>query len=229
MSIRAEGIVAGYGRRDVVNGVDLIAEPGRVTALFGHNGAGKSTLLRVLAGLLRLRAGRVELGERAIERWPAWRRRQAGLAMVPQQRAVFAELTVSENLRLGAAADRAGDRLAQVLDVFPVLKTRLQVRAGALSGGQQRMLAIGVGLMGGPRVLLLDEPTIGLQPNIAQQLLGTIRDLTRSGGLTTLLVEQAVQRTAERSDYIYVMKVGRIIAAEPAESFRSRDELWSLF
>ncbi len=225
-------LVAGYGRREVLRGIDLQVHPGGVTALFGHNGAGKSTLLRCLAGLVHARAGQARLDDQDILGWPAWRRRQHGLVLVPQQSAVFPGLTVGENLELGARGLEHGElerRMARVFATFPALADRLRQLADSLSGGQQRMLAVGIALMGEPRVLLLDEPTIGLAPNLAQQLLDSVSRLTAELGLTTLVVEQNVQLTRELCEYVYVMKVGKIIAAEPRDVFRARPELWSLF
>jgi branched-chain amino acid transport system ATP-binding protein len=203
----------------VLRGVSLAVPEGQIVALLGANGAGKTTLLRAVTGLLdvhrgRITKGAVTLGGRDITAESAPRRVQAGLAQVMEGRRVFAELTVDENLRTGAFTRRDRDAVAaayeRVLDLFPVLKDRLRSTAGYLSGGEQQMLAIGRALMAEPRILLLDEPSLGLAPKVVEQ----IRDLVvqvNEQGTSVLLVEQNATMALSIADEGYVLEHGRIV------------------
>ncbi|HYZ30710.1 MAG TPA: ABC transporter ATP-binding protein, partial [Crenalkalicoccus sp.] len=190
--LEVSGLVAGYGTAEVLRGIDLSVPRGHCVCLLGANGAGKTTTMRALAGLLRPRAGRVLVDGRDVTALPPEERLAAGLALVPEGRRVFAPLTVAENLAIGAyRAPAAAARRAQahVLQLFPRLAERLGQEAGTLSGGEQQMLAIGRALMGGPRVLLLDEPSMGLAPLVVRDIFRTIAALNAEG-LTILLAEQ---------------------------------------
>ncbi len=190
--LEVRGLTAGYGSATVLRGVDLAVPRGGCVCLLGANGAGKTTTMRALSGLLRVRAGRVLVEGRDITDLPPEARLEAGLAMVPEGRRVFAPLTVAENLAIGAyRADPAAARRARehVLALFPRLAERLSQEAGTLSGGEQQMLAIGRALMGGPRILLLDEPSMGLAPMVVRDIFRTIAALNAEG-LTILLAEQ---------------------------------------
>jgi len=213
--LAVRGLVVGYGRIEVLHGVDLEVCEGKAVTVVGANGAGKSTLLRAIAGLLPARAGRVELLGRDVSGWPAERRARAGMALVPEGRQVFAGLSVRDNLLLGAygrRADRASalDTLAQVQRLFPMLAERAGQAAGTLSGGQQQMLAIGRALMGRPAMLLLDEPSLGLAPGAVREVVVKLRELAALG-TTIVLVEQnaaAAFKVAERG---YVLERGRLL------------------
>jgi branched-chain amino acid transport system ATP-binding protein len=211
-------VEAGYGGATVLRGVTLAVEDGETVALVGANGAGKSTLLKAISGLVRVRAGEIRLGGEPLNAVPAPRRAARGVAHVPEGRDVFSSLTVAENLRLGAYADRrslgTGElerRLEDVLTRFPVLRERLDRPAAELSGGQQQMLAIGRGLMARPRLLLLDEPSLGLSPALVEQIFGIVRDL-RGAGISVLIAEQNARMTLAVADRGYVLENGSIVA-----------------
>ncbi len=201
-----------YGRIEVLKGVSLEVRAGEVVALIGSNGAGKTTLLRALSGVQPITGGEIRfLGER-IDRLPPHRRVERGMTQSPEGRQVFGPLSVEDNLRLGAYMRRdkeiEGDR-GRVFTMFPILHEKRRLAAGGLSGGQQQMLAIGRALMGKPKLLLLDEPSLGLSPILVDQILTAIVSL-RSDGVTVLLVEQNASAALEIADRGYVIETGRI-------------------
>ncbi len=206
----------GYGRQSVVHDVDLTLRPGEIVALIGANGAGKSTLVKAISGLLPAHSGEIRLSGRRIERLGPRARVLLGVAHVPEGRQVFARLTVAENLRLGAYAQLRGldaaeleRRRDEVCALFPVLKERLEEPAALLSGGQQQMLSIARGLMSGPKLLLLDEPSLGLAPILVTEIFRHIEGL-RARGLTVLLSEQNARLSLAIADHAYVIETGRV-------------------
>ena len=217
---------AGYGESSVLHGIDLDVTPGEVTALLGRNGMGKTTLLKTVMGLLPARRGSIRFRDVDISRWPTHRVALAGLAYVPQGREIFGAFTVAENLRLGFLSHEGlpQDPLAQVLAWFPVLKERSRQRAGTLSGGQQQMLAIARALVGRPKMLLLDEPTEGIQPSIVEEIGDILRRVVAETELTVLLVEQNVDLVARLAQRCVFMDNGAVVescaierlTAEPA-------------
>ena len=220
--LRIEGLDVGYGHVGVLRDVSLEVAPGAIVALVGSNGAGKSTLLRAISGLLRPSAGRIVFESRAIAGLKPHRIVDLGVMHVAEGRRLFRRQSVHDNLELGlvgARLDRAAeaDRYSFVYDLFPALKERPEVRAGVLSGGQQQMLAIAQALMRRPKLLMLDEPSLGLAPVIVDQLIAVILRL-RAAGATILLVEQMVERALEIADHAYVLQNGSIIGhGAPAE------------
>jgi branched-chain amino acid transport system ATP-binding protein len=220
--LAVEGLDVHYGGIQAVRSVTLQVRPGEAVAVIGPNGAGKTTLLRSLAGLKAPTAGRVTLGGEDVTGLPAERLVGHGLALVPEGRGVFADLSVLDNLRLGAyrrRADRAlRDDLEAVLGLFPILRERARQAAGSLSGGEQQMLAIGRGLMTKPRLLLLDEPSLGLAPLAVREVFDRLIGL-REEGATILLVEQNTRAALRLADRGYVMQQGRVVGAG------TRDEL----
>jgi urea transport system ATP-binding protein len=202
-----------YGASHTLRGVTFALEPGKVTCLLGRNGVGKTTTLRALVGQARLTSGAIRLDGVDVTAAPAHRRARAGIAIVPQGREIFPRLTVAENLSTGFAARR--DRARRIDDaifgMFPVLKDMLQRRGGDLSGGQQQQLAIGRALMADPKVLLLDEPTEGIQPNIVTLIGQVVRQLAAGGRMAILLVEQYLDFALEVGDRFLVMDRGRIV------------------
>jgi branched-chain amino acid transport system ATP-binding protein len=218
-------LVSGYGDVIVLHGVEFSVEPGTITALLGANGAGKTTLMRTLAGVLPLQSGSIAYRGRDIAAATAAERVATGIALVPEGRLVFPDLSVEQNLHLGTYTPRARSgrpaRLERMYEMFPRLKERRRQAAGTLSGGEQQMLALGRGLMSEPSLLLLDEPSLGLAPQIAQQVFETVARI-RDGGIAVLIVEQDVAGTLSIADYAYVMENGRI--AKQGEAAKLRDD-----
>lgn len=212
--LSVSGLSTSYGSVRAIDGVSMTMRPGAVTCVMGRNGVGKTTLMRTVMGLLRPDSGRVALAGRDLTRLPANRRAKAGLALVPQGRMIFPKLTVQENLQVGlqARADRSRKVPPLVYELFPVLKEMGHRRGGDLSGGQQQQLAIARALVGEPKVLLLDEPTEGIQPNIIQQIGHVLRRLAGEMGMTIVLVEQYVSFVREFGESYYIMNRGRVVA-----------------
>jgi branched-chain amino acid transport system ATP-binding protein len=207
-----EGLRAGYGAVEVLRGVDLHMAPGELVALLGSNGAGKTTLNSVVSGLVPTWAGRVLFDGQDLTGAHYRRVVQAGLIQVPEGRKVFPNLSVLENLELGAftrARERRAQNLVRVFDTFPRLRERQTQLAGTMSGGEQQMLAIGRGLLAEPKLLILDEPSLGLSPLLVEEMFALIAQL-REGGLAVLLVEQNVGQSLEIADRAYVMENGSI-------------------
>lgn len=212
-----QGIDAGYGDAPVLRDVDLVVPTGSVVALLGPNGAGKTTLLRVAAGLLRASAGEILLDGQPTTAWSAHRLAQAGICLIPEGRGVFRNLTVRDNLLLQADAGDEDDAIARAVDAFPRLGERLQQHAGTMSGGEQQMLALTRAYVSNPRLVLLDEVSMGLAPRIVDEIFEFLRRLA-SEGTALLLVEQYVKRALAEADYVYLLNRGRIdFAGEPSE------------
>ncbi|WP_213737085.1 ABC transporter ATP-binding protein [Bradyrhizobium sp. dw_411] len=213
------GLSSGYGGPAVLKDVSLHVGAGEIVTVIGTNGAGKTTLLNTLAGLLRPLGGVVRLDGEPISGRPTEKIVRAGLSLVPEGRQVIAPLSVEENLRVGAYGRKGGgsaDTLAAIYDRFPRLKERRRQPAGLLSGGEQQMLAIGRALMAGPRVLLLDEPSMGLAPLIVSEIFALLDELNKQG-LTVLLVEQNARKALALAKRGYVLEGGRIVLEGPAE------------
>jgi branched-chain amino acid transport system ATP-binding protein len=231
--LRVDNLQAGYGRKQVVFDVDLTVHAGEVVGVLGHNGSGKSTTIRTILGLNAPLGGRIEFRGRDSTRSSSRVNVKSGMAMIPSERFVFADLTVDDNLLLGAAndpdPDRRGRRLQLVRQLFPILVERSGQLAGTMSGGQQRMVSLGTALMASPTLLMLDEPSLGLAPAVVQQIFDTVRRLADEEGLAVLLLEQNVGQALRIVDRVYVMRSGRVILEESAEQMRSRDSYWELF
>jgi branched-chain amino acid transport system ATP-binding protein len=224
-----QGLVATYGAVRALDGVNLTVPAGSITAVLGANGAGKTTLLRTVNGLVRARAGVVRLDGRTVTRLPPEDLVRLGLGHVPEGRGVITELTVEENLRLGGLwrRDRPGLRasLAEMYGLFPLLAARRARAAETLSGGERQMLALGRALMGRPRLLLLDEPSLGLAPRVAAQIMAVLRRLRADTGLTVVLVEQNARSALAIADRGVVLNLGRVVADEPADQLAADDRL----
>ena len=240
MKLELSGVQVSYDGSRILREVSLAVSPGEVVCLMGRNGVGKTTTLRAITGLARVDQGTIRLGDRDLNGLRPEERARAGLGYVPQGRDIFPNLTVGENLRIGAVAQglRLNGELERVLSLFPVLKQMLGRKGGVLSGGQQQQLAIGRALLTNPRILLLDEPTEGIQPNIIDQIGETIqrlsthglaedgpervqeindaiRTLRREGRIGILLVEQYLDFCLEVGDAFYIMDRGSIVASGP--------------
>ena len=233
VSLSATGLVAGYGKKRVVDGVDLEVDAGKILLVLGHNGAGKTTLARTLFGLLKAESGSVHLDNEDITgRTPA-RNVAAGFAFVPQGHGVFRTLSVEDNLDLGGFLEHDPARLAErrkrVFDMFPILAERRAQLAGTMSGGQQQMLAIGIALMHAPRLILLDEPSIGLAPNLVEKVMQSVAEINRALGATILIIEQNVKASLPIAHRVAVLKTGRKIYDGAPEPLADHVRLMELF
>jgi urea transport system ATP-binding protein len=217
MILSIENLSVAYGQSQILSDVRLQIEPRQVVCLLGRNGVGKTTLLKTIMGLLKPRGGQIQLDSRDITGMPTHRRAWAGIGYVPQGRDIFPYLSVHENLLMGLESARGGgqERIEEIFAFFPVLKTMARRTAGVLSGGQQQQLAIGRALMGRPRLLLLDEPTEGIQPSIVDEIQAVIERLRVSGDMAILLVEQFLDFALSAADHYYIMEKGQIVAAGP--------------
>ena len=215
-----ESVHAHYGTSHILHGIDLVAEPGRVSAIIGRNGVGKTTTLRTIMGLISPSAGRILLNGADIGGWPAHRVARAGIAYVPEGRLIFPELTVLENIRLAERKPARQWPVSRLLQLFPSLEERLSARGITLSGGEQQMLAIARALVSDPAVILLDEPTQGLAPIMVRQLGNAIRHLGESG-VAVVLVEQNVGLVEQLAHVMQVMVKGQIVYAAPPEKFHA--------
>ncbi len=219
-ALAVEDLVAGYGQVTVLEAVTLAARPGTITAVLGANGAGKTTLLRTISGLVRPRQGRILVDGTNLARRRPEDITRAGVAHVPEGQGVITELTIEENLRLGGLTRRGGAvrsaALADAYQRFPLLAERKRRQAGTLSGGERQILVIARALMAAPRVLLLDEPSLGLAPRMVTQVMDLVRRLRDEAGLTVLLVEQNARSALAIADQGLVLNVGKVVAAADA-------------
>ena len=203
-----------YGGSHILRDVSIQSSPGKVTVVLGRNGVGKTTLLKSLMGLIPIKTGTIEFNGKAIHADTPYQRARAGIGFVPQGREIFARLTVEENLRMGLAYKSAGTPIpAELYELFPVLKQMLNRRGGDLSGGQQQQLAIARALAAGPKLLILDEPTEGIQPSIIKDIGRVIRMLADRGDMAILLVEQYYDFAQELADDYVVMERGAVLAS----------------
>jgi len=231
--IRLETVAAGYGGGDVLQGVDLEVRPGSITCIVGPNGAGKSTVLRTISGLLRPRAGRIILGDQPIHGRSPAAVIAAGVVQVPQQDGLFGQLTVRDNMLLGGYPIRRDKtrlrrRMAELAQTFPIIAERARDKAADLSGGQRRIVEFARALMTEPRLVLLDEPTLGLDPQTCEIVFETTRAVNALGA-TVLMVEQNVRFGLRLATDGVVMERGRVLLAEPAENLLARPDIAAMF
>jgi branched-chain amino acid transport system ATP-binding protein len=222
--LRLEGLTTAYGPVVALDDVSFDVPAGAITTVLGANGAGKTTLLRTISGLVRARSGRVLLDGREIGSEPVERIVRLGVAHVPEGRGVIAELSVEENLRLGGLWRRERDA-SRVYALFPALEERRGRAAGTLSGGERQMLALGRALMARPRLLLLDEPSLGLAPRIAAQIMALLRQERERTGLTVVLVEQNARSALAVADHGIVLALGRVVAADAPAALAADEQL----
>ena len=231
--LETKGLAAGYGKKRVVYGVDLALTEGEVLLVLGHNGAGKTTLMRAIFGLIAPMDGRVAFDGRDITGRSPAANVEDGIAFVPQGHGIFRSLTVRDNLELGAFGERdqskLPERLESVFELFPILKERAGQIGGTLSGGQQQMLAIGMALMHGPRVLILDEPSIGLAPNLVERVMQSIVTINRRFGTSILIVEQNVKLSLPIASRAVVIKTGAVVYEGDPEPLNDHVRLMQLF
>ncbi|OJU83928.1 MAG: hypothetical protein BGO11_15090 [Solirubrobacterales bacterium 70-9] len=230
--LEVNGLTAGYRGRVVIHEVDLHVMPGEVVGVFGSNGAGKTTTLKAILGLLPRMGGTVVYEANRWRSGRPWRAAGQGMAFIPAERFTFAGLSVEENLRLGAtsvAGESSAETLDSVLTMFPILQQRREQKAGTMSGGEQRMLSLAVALMSQPRLLMLDEPSLGLAPRVVEQLITTLQGLVEKQGVSVIMVEQNVNQAVRITDRAYILRSGRVIQQMSGEEARSREEWWDLF
>lgn len=226
--LRIENVTAGYGAGPVLTGLDLDVAAGRRVALLGRNGVGKTTMLRTIMGEVRVKQGSIHFDGSDVTSQPPHRRARSGIGYVPQGRAIFPGLTVLDNLRVAAYGTRKGGlqtRLDEVMDEFPILREKSKLPGGGLSGGQQQILALGRALMTEPRLLLLDEPSEGIQPSIVDQIAEHVRRVNEQRGITVVIVEQNLEFATDVADHAYLMDKGRIVAELPAKDVLADREL----
>lgn len=227
--LELRGVCAGYGGVPALDEVTLRVEAGEFAAIVGPNGAGKSTLFKVISGIVPATRGSIRFEERELTGISAARRAHLGIAHVPEGRQVFASLTVLENLEMGAYTARAQrawkDNLARIYSWFPVLAARATSLAGALSGGQQQMLAIARGLASAPKLLMLDEPSMGLAPAVADEIFERVVEIHAQSGLSVLLVEQRVAEALHFARRGYVLEAGRVVLSGPHDELMRDDRI----
>jgi ABC-type branched-subunit amino acid transport system ATPase component len=226
------GLTAGYGNKTVVRDVSFCVAPGQVLTLLGHNGCGKTTTLKSVLGLNDRARGEVWLGGERIDALPVSSRVGRGLRLLPEGRGIFGALTVGENLTVVADRNCRGPDsrigVKDVLELFPVLSERLGSTAGSLSGGQQQMLALGLAILGAPRCILLDEPSIGLAPNLVERLFALIRQICQSTGVAAVLVEQNVAASMKIADHVTILNNGAVVFDGSPEDARGSN-FWHFF
>jgi branched-chain amino acid transport system ATP-binding protein len=227
--LHIDGLSAGYSTVPVLNGVSITVGEGQFVSIVGPNGAGKTTLFKTISGILRPRAGSIRFGDVDLLAVPPYRRAHLGVAHVPEGRQLFPSLTVMENLEMGAYTE-AGRRdwtrnLDRILTWLPVLAERRNQLAGTLSGGEQQMVAIGRGLASSPKLLMLDEPSMGLAPTVADFIFERLVEIRRQSGLTVLLVEQRVAEALESADHGYVLEAGRVVLEGSSLALRADDRV----
>src|ERR1700687_4218536 len=226
--LEIEDVYTAYDKADVLEGVSLKIEPGRITCLLGSNGSGKTTLIRSILGLTPPRAGHIAFDGQDITALPTHKVIAAGIACIPEGRKVFPKLTVEENLRLGAYQEPSDavtqERMAEIFRAFPRLAERRRQLAGTMSGGEQAMVSIGRGLMRAPKLLLIDEPSLGLSPLLVKENFNIIRGINQRG-ITVFLVEQNVHQTLAIAHFGYVLSKGRVVAAGTSSELAGRAEV----
>jgi branched-chain amino acid transport system ATP-binding protein len=231
--LHVQNLVAGYGKKQVLNGVAIEVAAGEIVALIGHNGAGKSTLLKAVFGLIPIWQGQVQFNGKPVAKPVPRDLLRAGIAYVPQGNRVFTDLTVQENLEMGGITlpnkQAVREGIQRVFGLFPGLKERLKQRAGTLSGGEKQMLALANALILSPRVLLLDEPSLGLAPPLVSQALARIQEIARANGVAVLIVEQKVREVLKIAQRVYVLRNGRVSFTGPADELRDDAKLREVY
>jgi branched-chain amino acid transport system ATP-binding protein len=231
MVLAVTGVTAGYGAKTVISDVTFALEPGQILALLGHNGAGKTTTLRTIMGLLPPKSGDVLFDGQPINRLGVAERVALGLRLLPEGRGIFPDLSVVENIDVVAARNVGANAMFHIPDVwrlFPVLDERRATRAGSLSGGQQQMLALSLAILGTPRCLLLDEPSIGLAPNLVERMFQQIKEVCNSHAMTAVLVEQNVAAAMAIADRVIIMNNGQIVFDGSPDEARASN-FWHYF
>jgi len=218
------GVETFYGKIKVLHGITMKVKQGQIATILGSNGAGKTTLLRTISGVVEAEYGQIMFKDKRVEKLDPNKIVKSGISHVPQGRLIFSELSVEENLKLGAFTQKNSHMTEKVITYFPTLKERLRQFAGTLSGGEQQMLAIGRALMSKPELLLLDEPSLGLSPMLVEEIFTILKQMNKDG-LTILLVEQNVNLALDVADYAFVLKNGKIFMSGEPKSIRQEDKV----
>jgi branched-chain amino acid transport system ATP-binding protein len=218
------GVETFYGKIKVLHGITMKVKQGQIATILGSNGAGKTTLLRTISGVVEAEYGQIMFKDKRVEKMDPNKIVKSGISHVPQGRLIFSELSVEENLKLGAFTQKNSHMTEKVITYFPTLKERLRQFAGTLSGGEQQMLAIGRALMSKPELLLLDEPSLGLSPMLVEEIFTILKQMNKDG-LTILLVEQNVNLALDVADYAFVLKNGKIFMSGEPKSIRQEDKV----
>jgi ABC-type branched-subunit amino acid transport system ATPase component len=231
--LSVEGIVSGYTKElDILSGVSLKVEKGQMVSIIGPNGAGKSTVLKTIFGILKVRGGRIVFEDEDITNIPADQILEKGISIVPQGRNIFPLMTVKENLELGAYIRQDKQKIArdieEIYKMFPILKERSNQKARSMSGGEMQILEMGRAMLLNPKIMLIDEPSLGLAPIMANEVFNKIEEINKAG-TTILIVEQNADRSLKMSDYAYVLEEGRSTREGPAEEIRNDDEIKKLY
>jgi ABC-type branched-subunit amino acid transport system ATPase component len=230
--LRVENLKSGYGDRSIVENISFTVGPGQIMALFGHNGAGKSTTLRAILGLLPLSQGSIWLGEQKIDRLSVSDRVELGLRLLPEGRGIFPDLTVAENLAVVVAADKirapSAFSVQEVYDLFPILAGKRAALASSLSGGQQQMLALGLSMLGSPRCILLEEPSVGLQPDVVEHLFAQIRTICTERRIAAILIEHKIASALKIVDHVLIFNNGKPVFCDTCEATKNTD-IWRYF
>jgi branched-chain amino acid transport system ATP-binding protein len=226
-------LTAGYGKRRVLTGVSLNVSGGEIVGVVGHNGAGKTTLLKCIFRMNPIDKGSIIFGDEDISKKSSTNSVSAGMSFTPAERPIFRDLTVMENLELGAHSLKSRTevraRIDEVVQIFPILGERQTQIAGRFSGGQQRQLSLAMALMVSPKLMLLDEPSLGISPTVVEATFRTIKDLAQERGMSVLIVEQNVKAMTQIADRVYVLRNGEMVLEESAQEASARTDWWSLF
>jgi branched-chain amino acid transport system ATP-binding protein len=232
-ALKVSGLEAGYGPKQILYGIDLVAHEKEIVAIVGHNGTGKSTLLKALFGLIPVWKGEVSYNGEAVKNWSPAEKVRKGIAYVPQGNRVFSEMTVQENLETAAytldGKAQVGKRIDEVFSFFPALRQRGKQLAGSLSGGEKQMLSLANILVLSPKLLLLDEPSLGLSPSLVKEAFQKLTDINRLLGTTMVIVEQKVREVLKISQRTYLLKMGRVAHSGPSAEFLAGDKISEIF
>jgi len=231
--LEVSDVTAGYNKRRVITGVSMNVKPGEIVGVLGHNGAGKTTLLKCIFRMLSIESGDIVFDGASIAKSSSVKTVASGMSFTPSERPIFRDLTVEQNLELGAHSvrDRQAikDRMGEVMELFPILGERRTQLAGRFSGGQQRQLSVGMALMVQPKLMMLDEPSLGISPTVVTKTFATIRELAAEKGMSVLIVEQNVKAMTTIADRVYVLRHGEMVLEESGDAARERSEWWHLF
>ncbi|KAB2654847.1 ATP-binding cassette domain-containing protein [Brucella tritici] len=232
MTLEARGLVAGYGDKSILDKVSFTLEDGKILAFFGHNGAGKSTTLKAVLGLLPAQEGEILLDGERIEKLSVGARLKRGLRLLPEGRGVFPDLSVEDSIEIVARGNRDpnGNKISQddVYELLPVLKDRRKTIAGEMSGGQQQMLAFGLALLGSPKCVLLEEPSVGLQPDLVEELFGKMSDICKQLSISAILIEHKIVSAMKIADHVMIINSGKLVF-NGSKAEAEQIDLWNYF